>query len=114
MHLLVFFFGTGVKSRTLWTLLPTHLQHYKQLILTPEQCGGRKRGKDSSEQHNDPLAQNTQLPHKNEEMFSSLHIQLLRWPNMLVKDRRLSVVEMNYQLDALLAARGKPELEIHA
>lgn len=51
LHAIIVIFGQRWNPEALWSLLPTHLQHYKQLILTPEQCGGRegKKGKDSSE-----------------------------------------------------------------
>lgn len=56
---IVFLDGDRIqKLFPLWTLLPAHLQHYKQLILTPEQCGGRKRGKRQFRTTHDPPTQN--------------------------------------------------------
>lgn len=42
MIVIFFFFGHRQNPRALWTLLPAHLQHYKELILAPEQCGARE------------------------------------------------------------------------
>lgn len=59
----LFFLHRKHEHLPLWTPLSTHLQHYKQLILTPERGVGRKRVKDSSEQRMISVADNAQLIH---------------------------------------------------
>lgn len=109
---IVFLDGDRIqKLFSLWTLLPAHLQHYKQLILTPEQRGGRKRGKDSSEHH---MIRQHKIRENSPSAVQFTHIIIMVAEHVSKWQKTERSKGGLVMLDTLLAAHCKSELEIHA
>lgn len=113
-----FFFGHRQNPRALWTLLPAHLQHYKELILAPEQCGAREEKRErqfrtTHHPHNNQLAQKKKKMCQGlHELFWRLHV-LVERTNRTQCDKGASVRNQS-GVRHMISQHSESELETHA